>query len=908
MKKRSILLFSTALALLALMVLVGISTKKSDKRQIHEQFLLKSYQEMDQTLGLSSDKPDNPDLAAFQNYFMTIDPEEKRVPFEKLVDAYKYKKELSSSLRTKSETTAIEWTETGSNMGGRTRAIMYDPNDINGNKVWAGGVTGGLWYNNDITNDNSSWLAVNDYWPNLSVSSITYDPNEPMTFYVGTGEYQTARHIYRESSGVGIGIWKSTDGGDSWNILSSTEEWKYISDIKVRDENGVSAIYAGVVSGFYHGINHQSEPSDGLYRSIDGGATWEQILPNIAGEDVPYAPADLDLGPEGRIFVGTMKNLAGDGGASILYSDLGIQGSWTVYDDYETIIELDPSYPVPGRVIIACSPSDVNRVYALVGAGWIDNMGGNRAEGRYILKSTDGGDSWSTTNLPGGDTDWASLSWHAFIGSVNPSDPDDVFVGGLDVWKTSNGGNNWNHLSDWSLMYNGGGDDYVHADQHVQLYKEGSSTEMMLGSDGGIFYTGNANSTNPIFEEKNKNYSTLQFYSCDIYPVPGMNYFVGGLQDNGTLLYMGDPLDINDMIDGGDGAYCFFDKNEPPIMITSTYYNSYTLFMNWNYYDDFGDYGTGVFVNPADYDSENNILYANGVTFTGGNSNSLLRVSGIPNNPYDQLVNINAGVNVYFSQVKVSPYAPDGSSTLFVGSQDGRLFKVTNAQATPSISEIGSGDFPTAYLSSIDVGGSEDTLVVTFSNYGVPSVWQTYDGGVVWTDISGNLPDMPIRWAIYHPQNSQQIMLATEIGIWTTKAAGAEEVIWEPDIIMPNVRVDMLQMRDIDNTVVAATHGRGLIYGVWEYDTSTSISENESVISRIFPNPSQGLFNIALNAKEDLAVIITDVNGRIVYEEIVGKTNGRMELECDLSHEVKGVYLVSVMSEGKNYTEKIVLN
>jgi len=344
-------------------------------------------------------------------------------------------------------------------------------------------------------------------------------------------------------------------------------------------------------------------------------------------------------------------------------------------------------------------------------------------------------------------------------------------------------------------MYNGGGDDYVHADQHIQVYKEGSSSEMILGSDGGVFYTENASSSNPVFEEKNKNFSTLQFYTCDIYPIPGQNYFVGGLQDNGTLLYMGEPLDINDMIDGGDGAYCFFDENEPPIMITSTYYNSYTLFMNWNWYESFGDYGTGVFINPADYDSENNILYANGVTFSGGNPNKLLRVSGIPNNPYDQLISINTGVDVYFSNVKVSPYAPDGSSTLFVGSQDGRLFKVTNAQASPSTQEVGSGEFPIAYLSSMDIGGSEDTLVVTFSNYGVPSVWQTYDGGSVWSNISGNLPDMPIRWAIYHLQNSQQIMLATEVGVWTTIKGGSEEVVWEPDSNMPNVRVDMLQMR-----------------------------------------------------------------------------------------------------------------
>ncbi|MCB0807134.1 MAG: hypothetical protein KDC05_15155, partial [Bacteroidales bacterium] len=117
------------------------------------------------------------------------------------------------------------------------------------------------------------------------------------------------------------------------------------------------------------------------------------------------------------------------------------------------------------------------------------------------------------------------------------------------------------------------------------------------------------------------------------------------------------------------------------------------------------------------------------------------------NNPYDQLININTGLNTYFSNIKVSPYAPEGSSTVFAGSQNGRLFKVYNADATPNTLEIGDNDFPVAYLSCIALGGSEDTLLVTFSNYGVPSVWQTFDDANTWTDISGNLPDMPVRWA-----------------------------------------------------------------------------------------------------------------------------------------------------------------
>jgi len=890
-------LFSVAFITGILVVLsTGINQQNTDQRSDYDHYLMHQYR-------ANTIEPDNPDMAAFQNYFMTIDPELKEVPSERLYDAYRQSQEMVHNNQLKSTTTDLEWIETGSNMGGRTRAVLWDPNDPSASMVWAAGVTGGLWFNNDIYDNSSEWQAVNDFWPSLSISCIEFDPNNTMTFYAGTGEYQTARNIYRESSGVGIGIWKSTDGGDTWDIIPSTEEFKYISDLKIRDENGTSIIYAGVVSGFYHGINHQSQPTDGLYRSANGGETWEQVLPNINGVNVPYAPADLDIGPEGRMFVGTMKNLNGDGGAAILYSDEGTTGTWDIFDDYEAIIQSDPEFYVPGRVIMATAPSDANRVYALIGAGWYNSSDFNYARGRYILKSNDGGESWSQTSLPGGDPDWASLSWHAFIAAVNPSNPDDIFVGGLDVWKSSNGGNSWSHLSDWALMYYGGGDDYVHADQHTQVYKPGSDNEMLLGSDGGVFYTNNASSGNPAFQEKNKNYSTLQFYACDIYPMPGVNYFVGGLQDNGTLVYMGEPLDINDMVSGGDGAYCFFDENEPNIMITSIYYNSYTLFNNWNYYGDMGNYGTGVFINPADYDSENNILYANGVNFNGSYSNRILRISGVPNNPNDQLVNVNTGINTYFSHVKLSPYSPAGTSTLFLGSQNGRLFKIENAQSNPVATEIGGNDFPIAYLSSLDIGGSEDTLLVTFSNYGVQSVWQTYDGGTSWVDISGNLPDMPIRWCLYHPQNSKQVMLATEVGIWATDDAGAEEVSWVPDGGMPNVRIDMLQMRDIDNTVLAATHGRGLIYAVWDYyNPSTFVNENNNHQLKVYPNPATDYLFFEHQSDSQLEILITSLDGKIVFDEQV-KSNEKINIQ----NFAKGVYFASIKGAGIESGVKLVI-
>jgi hypothetical protein len=860
-----------------------------------EQYDADAYQKIPEGAGM-------PDMAALQNYYMTMDPELKRVPTERLYDAYQQTKELLLQKKNNKSSTDLEWTETGSNMGGRTRALMWEPGDTAGTKVWAAGVTGGVWFNNDIYDDSSAWQPVNDFWPGLSVSCIVSDTNDPMVFYAGTGEYETARIIYRESSGVGIGIWKSTDGGQTWNIIPSTVDFKYISDLKIRNEEGTGVLYAGVVSGYYLGINNQSEPSDGLYRSEDGGETWDQVLPDIAGEDVPYAPADLEISPNGRIFVGTMKNLDGKGGAAILYSDLGTAGTWTVFDDYEAIIENDPEYNIPDRVIIACAQSNVNRVYALVGAGWVNSTDFNYAEGRYILTSGNCGQSWTQASLPGGNPDWATLSWHAFAAAVSPTNSAKLYVGGLDLWKSVNGGDSWTKVSDWTLMYSGGGDDYLHCDQHALVYKQNSSSVVMLANDGGVFFTENAYSINPVFLEKNRNYNTLQFYTCAIYPVSGVNYFAGGLQDNGTLLYTGEPLDINDMVDINDGAYCFFDKTEPNIMITSTIFNVYRIFNNWEYCEDAGIDETGVFINPADYDCNNNILYANAVKFNGSYANQILRITGIPNNPVSELITLPVNLDSYFSFVKVSPFSPDGSTTLFLGSQNGHLFRVVNAQNNPMVTEIGSGEFPVANLSSLAIGGSEDTLLVTFSNFGVPSVWQTWDGGTCWEDISGNLPDMPVRWCLYHPQNYRQVMLATEVGIWSTSDASADEVIWEPDAGMPNVRIDMLQMRASDNLVLAATHGRGLMYSTWNPDISISVTEIMPLEITVYPNPAKDFIHVQIGEGLQSVINIISHDSRLVYEGTIQGSN-----KIDIRHLPAGIYLVTALTEGRKTVSKLLL-
>lgn len=853
---------------------------------------------------------DQPDVAAFQEYLMTMDPALGRVPAERLQQAFSFTRQMQ--LR-KSENNPVQWQEVPSNMGGRTRAIMWDPNDASGNKAWAGGVTGGLWYNDDAASNASSWVPVNDFWANLAVSSITYDPTNTQVFYVGTGEAQTALITYRESSGRGCGIYKSADGGQSWELLPSTSNFAYVTDIKVRNENGNGVIYAGVMSGKYMGINHQSIPSDGVYRSSDGGTTWEQVLPNIAGETVPYAPSDIELGADGRIYVGTGRNLDGNGGATILYSDLGTAGNWTVFDDYKTIIESDPSRNIPGRVVLATAPSDANVVYALIADGFVNSENGfDYFYCDYLLKSSDRGLNWTEKNVPDdaqGQNSFAYIAWHALDMVVDPNNANNLFAGGLDLHKSTNSGSSWTRVSDWAAMYSGGGTDYVHADQHIIAFKSGSSSEALFGSDGGIFFTASANNTYPVFEQRNNNYNTLQFYSGALHPTAGTANYLGGLQDNGTVYYTGSPFTINDMIDGGDGAYCFYDKDNPSVFISSVYYNAYTFWQNGNYAGG-SNTGDGIFINPASLDSRDNKLYANAVMFNGSYAGKILRITGIPNNPQTGYITIASGSSAIFSNVTVSPYAPAGKSTLFAGTQSGKLYKVENAQASPLVTEIGSPDFPMANISCVAIGGSEDTLLVTFSNYGVSSVWQTTNGGTNWTEKETNLPDMPIRWAIYHPQNSKQVMLATETGIWTTENINTTTPLWEPNNDgLANVRVDMLQIRESDNTVLASTHGRGLSVGTWTYNPGVGIKELTNSQCVLSPNPAHNQLSVSFDVKKvgDVNITFYTLGGKTVWEQKFRNCTDRFSHNIDVSILAKGVYLVNIQKGKESLSRKVMV-
>ncbi len=776
-------------------------------------------------------RPDRPDLAFQQDFLRTMNPSLKRPTPEilpRIIQKNNHVGAKATTLPGDNSSAATNWTELGpTNVGGRTRALAWDPTTAN--KVWAGGASGGLWYNTNITDANSGWVKVNDFWSTLSVTKIAFDPTNANIAYVATGEG------FGVGASIGAGIWKTTDGGSTWNQISSTVKMRYMNDLVVRRESisgsNIGVIYASVDIGYYYD-NWFDEFGQGLFRSTDFGATWTQVMP-AAANNANYVPASISVSASNRIWVGTKSNNysgTDQGGGRVYYSDNGT--TWTLSNTLTNATS--------GRVTIACAPSDANYIYSF--------MANNTANGSgtpiiVLRKSVDNGVTWTSMTLPvdndngiTADDFTRGQSWYDQAIAVDPANPQNLLIGGIDLFSSVDAGANWSQIGKW-WDWTGLNCSVVHADQHAICFKPGSSTTVIFGNDGGVFYSSNiaSSATSKNIVSRNKNYNVTQFYSAAIHPTAGNNYHLAGAQDNGTQQFNSASSNSTLQVYGGDGGYCFIDQVNPNYQVVSYVNNNFFLY----YPDGNGDTtmmdlitsdNTGSFINPACYDNNRHVLYTykSSDPTTGGSIYRVKNITSAPNILLDSLnvTNLTSEVTAF----KVSPYTTS-STTLFIGTASGKLIKLTNANgSSPTETDI-TGTLPTGSISCIEFGSTENELLVTFFNYGLASkIYYSSNGGTTWVSKMGDFPDMPVRWALFNPNHvSTEVILATELGVYGTTNFNNTTPTWTArNTGFSNVRTDMLQMRTSDKMVIAATFGRGLY-------SSMGFSESTPTITSFTP-------------------------------------------------------------------------
>ena len=675
------------------------------------------------------------------------------------------------------------WSSLGpGNIGGRTRSIVIHPTAHN--TMWAGSVGGGVWRTN---NGGQTWSPVNDLMANLAVTCMVIDPNNPNNIYAGTGEGFSNADALR-----GAGIFRTTDG-TTWAQLSATTGVNFQTVNRLAISRNGEILLAGTRRG--------------IFRSVDPNRlTWTQVSLNAVG-DVRFHP-------------GNNKNAVAGGveNGEAYYSTDGGQ-TWKTATHATTW---------SGRVELTYARKDPQIVYASVQM----NNGGE------IWRSIDGGKSYARRNTllaNGQPAEYLTdQGWYGnTIWAGDPGNSDLVIVGGLDLYRSTNGGNLLIDVSTWWDKRS------AHADHHCIVahpaYNGTTNKTVFFGNDGGVYKTDDVtkvgNNAQPPringWIELDNTYGVTQFFGGAGNPTSGT--IIGGAQDNGTLRFT--PAGGSEMwteMFGGDGGWCAADANDPKY-----FYGEY-VYLNIHRSTDGGatsDYISGQFWDGSQWTWKpipyritdamtQKALFIAPFVLDPNNSNcilgggfSLWRTNNAKapntNNTGPIWTAIKNSVGRKISAIAV---AAGNSKLIYVGHEDGEVFKTLNGTQTgpvwQRVDHTGSNPLtPTRYCSCITIDPTNsNTVYVAFGGYNRGNIWKTTDGGVKWSNLGNLLPESPVRAIAVHPRKPNFVYLGTEVGVFASEDSGAT---WSPTNEGPtNCSVDDLFW--MKETLVCATHGRGM--------------------------------------------------------------------------------------------------
>ncbi len=722
-------------------------------------------------------------------------------------------------------------------------------------------------------------------------------------------------------------------GGFTGNLVPGIQ---HINRIKVRNNDGVSEVYVAAGDTNYGSsgsTTYMGGTTYGLYKTTDGGSNWTEVNLPLTSDGKKYCPNDIEVGADNKVWLSTIDSrIWGNGGGKVFSSTDGI----TFVEKYNIDVA-NPSGSASvtvktSRTEIAVSNTNPNKVYVLADRN--SNDGTTSTDLTVIYKTTDDFATSSIIATPvDADTAISSLdftrgqAFYDLMMEINPLNDENLFVGGIDIFSTSNGGTSWNQKSIWT----GGAFQDVHSDQHIAAFAPGASNKMLFGNDGGVFYT---NDSGTAITSRNEGFNVTQFYSLGVAPTnvsigagTGDN-FVAGAQDNGSNMFLNAPSGDSGSVEvqGGDGAFCMFDQDGvDKYRITNYVYNNtirlynyatnVTRSINTESQTTPGTVPNGAFIAPMTLDSAKDILYSDysaPVNGTVAASYRVRRYKNIKSGTFQKALMTNTTLlNTPPTALTVSPYLNASStSTLLIGTRNGRLLKVTNADAgtttlgTAAVWSNITGPAFAGSISDVEYGNTENDIYVTFHNYNVASIWYTADGGVTWQNKEGNFPDIPVKCILRNPLNVDEVIIGTELGIWRTETFNTALPIWiQSQNGMQNVKVTDLDLRN-DNAVYAATYGRGIFSGVFTANLSSpSFAKTESV--KVYPNPSNGIYNLKFDKSAGKVIIqVVDINGRIIYNQV----NESSEKTIDLSAFQSGIYVLKVSGNDLNYSEKLIKN
>lgn len=633
---------------------------------------------------------------------------------------------------------------------GRIGAIAFHP--TNANIIYVGAPAAGLWRTN---NGGATWIPLTDGIAFWGVSGIVVHPTQPNHIYILTGDGDGA-------STPSVGVWESLDGGNTWSptglnfnySTSTTRGYKLM-----MDPDNSNTLYAAM--------------SDGVYRTVDGGTNWTQIFSGIV-YDMEFQPQN----PQTIYISRTDQILRSTNGG----------GNWMVVN---TVSGAE-------RIAIAVSPANPNFIYAVAGP----HTGTGSFEG--VHRSINSGVTWTTQsttpNLLGYSItgqDSRSQSWYDLCIAVSPTNINEVHVGGINMWRSNNGGQTWTNTSHWIETTAGAGN-YTHADIHA-LEFQGNS--LFVGSDGGVFRS--TNQAND-FTNLSKGLAITEFYRFGGTP-QNSSMFVAGAQDNGTNRFEAPIPDLKmEHIFGADGMEAAIDPSNSNTFYFSTQnggLNRTTNGGNTVTGIQPGNLGPGAWVTPfVLHPTNNNTLIAGfrdvGVSTNQGNNWTNLSNGALGTETCNQVV-----------------YAPSDPNIIYVVKPNS-VWRTLNGNWINITTWLPAGEY-----TYIAVHPTNPYLIyLTISGYTANrKVYLSPDGGVVWYNFSGtSLPNVPVNCVAFEPGSANGVYIGTDAGVYYRDNNLNDWIDFSDGL--PFLRVSELEINVAANRLRAATYGRS----IWESDLYSS--------------------------------------------------------------------------------------
>jgi photosystem II stability/assembly factor-like uncharacterized protein len=660
------------------------------------------------------------------------------------------------------------------NIGARANTIAVDPKDTS--VILIGFSDGGLF---KTTNGGTDWIPVFDNQITLSIGDVVFDPNDSKTLYVGTGDPNISGFPF-----VGNGIYKSSDGGNSWRHLG-LEQSRTISQIRVSKQDR-NTIYVGAMGLPFEKNNHR-----GVFKSTNGGETWSQSL--FVNDSTGVC--DLALHPHNDkiIYAATWNRIRNNKVSLVAGPDAKIFKS---IDGGANWRELHGGLPEDSssRIGIDISESDPNILYACYTHPVTLNL-------RGIYKSVDGGESWTTLPLGSGlqASAYGAFGWYFGKIRINPKNPDDVFLLAVDLHRTTNGGLNWTMAAPSWATY------HVHADKHDLIF---SGNSIYLTTDGGA-YTANLN--NMVWRDIEHIPST-QFYRVAYNPHFPSNYY-GGAQDNGTTGGNGSEIINWNRIYGGDGFQPIFHPTNPAIMYAETQNGGLVVSQNGGL--NFSNASIGINgSDPRNWDMPFIMSYHNpDVLYTGTNKLYINENGASPSWKAISPDLTDPSSNFYRHNITAISESPLNPDYLCAGTSDGRTWiSIDKGRTWLNVS----AGLPSQYVSSVAFSpNDENTVYVSFTGYkdndNTAYIFRSQNLGKSWETIQNNMPQIAVNNILVMPEKTSDnhIVLATDAGVFYTANAGKT---WQRmGDNLPLVTVYDVDYNVKNNQIIAGTFGRSIL-------------------------------------------------------------------------------------------------